>query len=261
MPIHVEIKDHIAVVTLDNPPVNALAADWDVAGVFDAISDDPEARVAVLTAAGDRAFCAGADLKGAVRAREGGADASRQRAPTGTGNRRIREMFYSIQECAVPVIGAINGPALGGGLALAASCDYLIASEKATFGLPEIDVGLLGGARHFMRLLTNWPLVRRLHYTAERLDAHEAYRLGMVVKVVPHGELMEAAMEDARLIAAKIPMGIRLAKESLHLIENMDVKNGYRFEQTRTAILTRTEDAAEARKAFVERRPPQFRGR
>lgn len=257
MPIHVDINDHIAVVTLDNPPVNALAADWDVMGVFDALSDNPDVHVAVLTAAGERAFCAGADLKGRVRERE----ANEPPPPSGAGNRRMREMLYSIQECAVPVIGAINGPALGGGLALAASCDYLIASEKATFGLPEIDVGLLGGARHFMRLLNNWGLVRRLHYTAERVGAQEALSLGMVVKVVPPDQLMEAAMEDARLIAAKIPLGIRLAKESLHLIENMDVKNGYRFEQTRTAILTKTEDAAEARKAFVERRPPEFKGR
>lgn len=259
MPVHVDIADHIAVVTLDNPPVNAMAADWDIPAVFDALSDDPDVRVAVLTAAGERAFCAGADLRARVRERDGGDPPAR--APSGTGNRRVREMFYSIQECAVPVIGAINGPALGGGLAIAASCDYLIASEKATFGLPEIDVGLLGGARHFMRLLTNWGLVRRLHYTAERLDAREALRLGMVVRVVPPDQLMEAAMADARLIAAKIPLGVRLAKESLHLIENMDVKNGYRFEQTRTAILTRTEDAAEARRAFMERRPPEFTGR
>ena len=257
MPIHVDINDHIAVVTLDNPPVNAMAADWDVPGVFDALSENPDVHVAVLTAAGDRAFCAGADIKARAATR----DPDAPPPPSGTGNRRVREMFYSIQECAVPVIGAINGPALGGGLAIAASCDYLIASEKATFGLPEIDVGLLGGARHFMRLLTNWGLVRRLHYTAERLDAYEAERLGMVVKVVPHEQLMEAAMEDARLIAAKMPYGVRLAKESLHMIENMDVKNGYRFEQTRTNILTRTEDAAEARRAFVERRPPEFTGR
>ena len=257
MPIHVDIKDHIAVVTLDNPPVNALAPDWDVMGVFDALSDNLDVRVAVLTAAGERAFCAGADIK----ARAANRDPDAPPPASGTGNRRMREMLYSIQECAVPVIGAINGPALGGGLALAASCDYLIASEKATFGLPEIDVGLLGGARHFMRLLNNWGLVRRLHYTAERLDAHEALALGMVLKVVPPDQLMEAAMEDARLIASKMPQGIRLAKESLHMIENMDVKNGYRFEQTRTAILTKTEDAAEARKAFVERRPPKFTGR
>ena len=261
MPVHVDIADHIAVVTLDNPPVNAMAADWDIPAVFDALSDDPDVRVAVLTAAGERAFCAGADLRARVRERDGDGGDPPARVPSGTGNRRVREMFYSIQECAVPVIGAINGPALGGGLAIAASCDYLIASEKATFGLPEIDVGLLGGARHFMRLLTNWGLVRRLHYTAERLDAHEAHRLGMVVQVVPPDQLMDAALADARLIAAKIPLGVRLAKESLHLIENMDVKNGYRFEQTRTAILTRTEDAAEARRAFMERRPPEFTGR
>ena len=93
------------------------------------------------------------------------------------------------------------------------------------------------------------------------IDAEEAYRLGMVVQVVPPDQLMDAAMADARLIAAKIPQGIRLAKEALGLIENMDVKNGYRFEQTRTAILSKTEDAAEARKAFVEKRPPLFKGR
>ena len=257
MPIHVETNDHIAVVTLDNPPVNALAADWDIAGVFDTISDDEDVRVAILTASGERAFCAGADIKSRARA-EG--DPPVARTPSGTGNRRMRETFYAIQECAVPVIGAINGPALGGGLGIAASCDYLIASEKATFGLPEIDVGLLGGARHFMRLLNNWGLVRRLNYTAERLNAQQALELGMVVKVVPPDQLLEAAMADARIIAAKIPQGIRLAKEALHLIENMDVKNGYRFEQTRTAILTKTEDAAEARAAFVERRPPEFKG-
>ena len=258
-PIHVETEDHITVVTLDNPPVNALAADWDIADVFDRISADPDARVAVFTATGERAFCAGADIKRAVASREAGEEAPRPMPPA-SGNRRMREAFNAIQECEVPVIGAINGPALGGGLGLAAACDYMIASEKATFGLPEIDVGLLGGSRHFMRALVHWGHVRRLNYTAERLTAQEAYRLGMVVQVVPPDQLMDAAMADARLIAAKIPQGIRLAKEALGLIENMDVKNGYRFEQTRTAILSKTEDAAEARKAFVEKRPPIFKG-
>ena len=255
-PIHVTVEDHVAVVTLDNPPVNAMAADWDIPGVFDALTDDPEVHVAILTAAGQRVFCAGADIKRATSS-----EARPTPRPAATGNRGARAAFNSILECAVPVIGAINGPALGGGLAIAASCDYLIASERASFGLPEIDVGLLGGARHFMRLLPHWGLVRRLHYTADRVDAQEAYRLGMVAQVVAPEDLLDAALADARNIAAKIPLGIRLAKENLNLIENMDLRNGYRFEQTRTLLLSKTEDALEAKRAFVEKRAPVFKGR
>ena len=206
--------------------------------------------VAVFTGAGRRAFCAGAD----IRARLDG-DA---RFPEDHG-RRAREAFNSIYECPIPVIGAINGPALGAGLALAASCDYLIASENANFALPEIDVGLMGGARHLGRLFPQG-VTRRLHYTADRLPAAEAYRLGAVHKVVPSDQLMDAAMEEARIIAAKMPKGIRLAKEGLNMIEWMDLKNGYRFEQTRTAILRKTDDAVEAKRAFLERRAPVFKG-
>ena len=200
--------------------------------------------------AGQRAFCAGAD----IRARLDGDS----RFPEDHG-RRAREAFNSIYECPIPVIGAINGPALGAGLALAASCDYLIASENANFALPEIDVGLMGGARHLGRLFPQG-VTRRLHYTADRLPAAEAYRLGAVHKVVPSEQLMDVAMEEARIIAAKMPMGIRLAKEGLNMIEWMDLKNGYRFEQTRTAILRKTDDAVEAKRAFLERRTPVFKG-
>jgi enoyl-CoA hydratase/carnithine racemase len=175
-------------------------------------------------------------------------------------SRRGRENYNSLVDCAVPVIGAINGHSLGGGLALAASCDYLIASENATFGLPEIDVGLLGGARHFMRLFSQG-MTRRANFTAQRIGAEEAFRLGAVVKVVPPDELMDAAMEDARLIAQKMPIGIKMAKANLNLIENMDLKNGYRFEQTQTQILMETEDSLEAKRAFAEKRPPVFKGR
>ena len=143
--LRIEKRGHVVVVILDNPPVNAVSPDWDVPGTFDRITADPEARVVVLTGQGDRVFCAGADIKSAARG-------DRALRPERTRSRDGREMLYAVTECAVPVIGAINGAAVGGGLALAASCDYLIASERAVFGLPEIDVGLLGGARHAMRL-------------------------------------------------------------------------------------------------------------
>ena len=250
--VKLEIRDRIAIVTLDNPPVNALSSEGQVQiyETFDSLHEQDEALVAIFTGTGQRAFCAGAD----IRARLDGDS----RFPEDHG-RRAREAFNSIYECPIPVIGAINGPALGAGLALAASCDYLIASENANFALPEIDVGLMGGARHLGRLFPQG-VTRRLHYTADRLPAAEAYRLGAVHKVVPSDQLMDAAMEEARIIAAKMPMGIRLAKEGLNMIEWMDLKNGYRFEQTRTAILRKTDDAVEAKRAFLERRAPVFKG-
>lgn len=254
-PIRVEVKDFIAVVTIDYPPVNAMAPDayQSIIEAFDSFWDNDAVRVAILTAAGQRAFCAGVD----IRTRVPGAGGPPPRRDHG---RTAREAFNAIYECPIPVIGAVNGPALGAGIGLVASCDYLIASEKATFGLPEIDVGLLGGARHAMRLFPQ-AFVRRMHYTAERISAQEAYRLGAVVRVVAPDRLMEEARKDAAVIAAKMPVGIRLAKEGLNMIEWMDMKNGYRYEQTRTAILQKSEDAQEAKRAFLEKRPPVFKGR
>ncbi len=248
-PIRLDIKDQVATVVIDFPPVNAMALPHyaELTEIFDSLWEG-EARVAVLTGAGERSFCAGVDVKARV---------AQTRQDHG---RTARECFNSIYECPIPVIGAINGVALGAGVGIAASCDYLIASERAIFGLPEIDVGLMGGAKHLSRLFPQQH-VRRMHYTAERTDAHEAYRLGAVVKVVPPAHLMDEAMKDARTIAAKMPIGIRLAKEGLNGIEFLDLKNGYRYEQTRTAILVKTEDAMEAKKAFLEKRRPVFKGK
>ncbi len=253
-PVHVDVKDHVAVVTLDYPPVNAMSGDAyeRITEAFDGLHDRDDVRVAILTAAGDRAFCAGADIKARAEAVASGAKTDHGRA--------AREAFNAIYDCPLPVIGAVNGPALGAGISVAASCDYLIASEKAVFGLPEIDVGLMGGARHLARLFPQ-SVVRRMLFTAERLGAEEAYRLGAVVRVVPHDQLMKEAMSDASIIAAKMPLASRLAKEALNQVEWMDLKSGYRFEQTRTEVLQKTEDALEAKRAFLEKRPPKFKGR
>ena len=250
MPIHVDVKDHIATVTLDFPPVNAMAMGEyaQLMEVFDSLWEG-DARVVVFTAAGDRAFCAGANIRAA-------ADPNRRN----DHGRTARECFNAIVECPIPVICAMNGAALGAGVALVASCDYIIASDKAVFALPEIDVGLMGGARHLQRIFPQ-NFTRWMHYTAARVPAQEAHRLGAVLRVVPHEKLMEETMAEARIIAAKMPMGIRYAKEGLNMIEHMDLKNGYRFEQTRTDLLQKTEDALEAKKAFLERRPPDFKGR
>lgn len=260
--LRVEIEDGVALVTMDNPPVNAASQEWDFQGTFDDFYYNTDVRVAVLTGDGTRSFCAGADVKRRAAdvqdAQKGGGTGGNTAYIS--GQRRGRENFNSILEAAVPVIGAINGYCLGMGMALAGSCDYLIASETASFGLPEINVGLLGGARHMMRAFPQ-NVVRRAHYSGERISAQDAYHFGAVWKLAPPDQLMEVVMEEARLIASKMPIGIRLAKENLNVIEEMDVRNGYRWEQTRTRILQETEDALEAKKAFAEKRQPVYHGR
>jgi enoyl-CoA hydratase/carnithine racemase len=239
---------------MDRPPVNALSQEFqeEMMLVFDTLSDRDDVRVAVLTGAG-RHFCAGADIK---------ARASGERQP-GDGwqhSRRAREAFHAIVECKVPVIGAINGSALGAGLAIAASCDILIAAENCSLGLPEINVGLLGGGRHAMRLFGH-SKARRMMFTGQRLDGRELYGLGVVEECVPPEQLMGTAMALAREIAAKSPIAMQLAKHAMNTIEFMSLRDGYRFEQSMTAELSRYEDSQEAMRAFVEKREPVFKGR
>src|SRR5215470_17821712 len=206
--IKTDISDYIATVTIDRPPVNAMNRQMfdEIQAAFDALNNRSDVRVAVFTGAG-KCFCAGADMKARSASLDG------QQAPRPGGmwahSRAAREAFNAILECSVPVIGAINGPALGGGLALVASCDMLIASENAVIGLPEIDVGLLGGGRHCQRLFGVYK-ARKMMYTGERMGAAELYRLGVVEKVVTPDKLMNEAAALARNIAEKSPLAIRL---------------------------------------------------
>ena len=252
--IRCAVDDHIAVVTMDNPPVNAQDRRFheEMALTFDRLSDQDDVRVAILTGAG-KIFSAGADIK----ARAG---AARGVGETWQHSRRARECFHAIMECKKPVIGALNGPALGAGLAVAASCDILIAAESATLGLPEIDVGLLGGGRHCMRLFGH-SRTRRMMLTGYRVPGPELYRLGVVEDCVPIGQLMPTALELAREVASKSPVAVRLAKHALNTIEEMSLRDGYRFEQNMMAELARSEDSKEAMLAFVEKRAPVFKGR
>ncbi len=250
--IALEVADGIAVVTMNHPPVNAQNAQFNVelAWVFDVISDRRDVRVAVLTGAG-RVFSAGADLKARPDRSKPG--------ETWQHNRRTRESYHSIRECTKPVIAAINGPALGAGLAVAASCDILLAAEEAALGLPEIDVGLLGGGKHAQRLFGHSTL-RRMLLTGYRVPGPELFRLGIVEACVPRAELMECALALAREIAAKSPAAIRLAKRTLNTIEEMTLRDGYRYEQNMTVELAEHPDAQEAAAAFREKRKPDFRG-
>ena len=248
------LKDYVATLTLNSPPVNALTRvlNDELTLALDRISEMDDVRVVVLTGAG-KVFCAGADLKGRASVIKGPGDLPAH-------SRRTRECFHAIRECVKPVICAINGAALGSGLAMVASSDILIASEKTTLGLPEVDVGLLGGCRHAMRLFSHSRL-RRMMLTGMRVAGPELYRLGIVEACTAPEELMPTAMELAATIASKSPVSTRMGKHTLNVIEDMTLRDGYRYEQDMTALIGKSDDAKEAQRAFAEKRAPVFTGR
>jgi enoyl-CoA hydratase/carnithine racemase len=255
--VTVEIDEHIATVTLDRPPVNAATNETfrELRDAFTSFDEDKDVRVAILTAAGDRAFMAGVDLR-AVGKHAAEPPPSLVIDPP----RSARDAMWAITDCAVPVIGAINGPALGAGLAFAACCDILVASDNATFGTTEINVGLLGASSHLSLLVGRYK-AREMFFTGELVPAAEMYRLGAVRSVVPRADLMHTACDLGRRLASKSPIALRLAKESMNRVEGMPLKDAYRIEQDYTARLQRFDDAAEARQAFLEKRDPRWRWR
>lgn len=248
MSIDVRLENGIAEVLLNHPPVNALDSHgwFELADKLRAISRDPASRVVLLAAEG-RGFCAGVDIK--ELAKDG-------RLITQV-NRGCYEAFAAIYECEVPVVSAVHGFCLGGGIGMAGASDIVIAADDATFGLPEIDRGALGAATHLMRLF-GMQKTRRMLYTGETIDAQEALRLGGIESVVPRAELRGAARELAAKIARKSPKAMRLAKWSLNGIELLDIKKSYRFEQGFTLELYTSPDSQEARDAFVEKRDAKF---
>jgi enoyl-CoA hydratase/carnithine racemase len=242
--------DGIALVTLNRPPANAVDRDMyiDIATLFrnpDVIG--PDIRAIVLAAAGKH-FCAGNDL-----------DEFASMTPENGTERmwRVREAFFAIQDCPVPVIGAVQGAALGTGLAIAASCDFVVAAEGAKFGLPELTVGVMGGARHLARMAPQ-PLVRRMFFTGEHLPAQQFADAGAAVVVVPPERLIETARGFAARIASYSPTAVRLAKQILNRIERMELKQGYEFEQGFTVRMSGHPDSKEALQAFAERRPARY---
>jgi enoyl-CoA hydratase len=235
----------IVEIVIDVPPVNAL----DVAAWFalaDALIDagrDPSTGVVVLRAEG-RGFCAGVDIK-EIQARG-------DEALVGV-NRGCAAAFGAVYDCEVPVIAAVHGFCLGGGIGLVGNADVIVASEDATFGLPEVDRGALGAATHLARLVPQHRM-RAMVYTAETATAAELLHFGSVFDVVPKDALVERAREVASKIAAKSPTIIRRAKESLNGIDPVDVKRSYRYEQGFTYELHVRGVADEQRAAFIEKR-------
>ena len=237
----------IAEVVMDNPPVNAL----DVAGWFDladrlkALGKHPEVRVVVLRAEG-RGYNAGVDIKEMQRT-EG------HTALLGA-NRGCYAAFKAVYECEVPVIAAVHGYCLGGGIGLIGNADIIIASDDATFGLPEVERGALGAATHLARLVPQHKM-RAMVYTCATATAAELHHFGSVLKVVPRAELRDAAMAVAADIANKPPRVIRAAKACLNGIDPVDVNRSYRFEQGFTFELNLEGEGDKARDKFVKGEP------
>jgi enoyl-CoA hydratase len=250
MAITHSVREGIAEVVMNNPPVNAL----DVAGWFKlaetvrALGANPEVRVVILAAEG-RGFNAGVDIK------------EMQRTPGHDAligaNRGCFAAFAAIYDCEVPVISAVHGYCLGGGVGLVGNSDIIIASDDATFGLPEVDRGALGAATHLARLVPQHKM-RAMVYTSATATAQELHQFGSVLRVVPKDKLRDSARDLAAQIAAKSPTVIRAAKQSLNGIDLMDVKRSYRFEQGFTFELNLSGVADEARDAFVDKRAAHF---
>ncbi|MCY0961057.1 enoyl-CoA hydratase family protein [Streptomyces sp. H27-H5] len=213
----------IALVTVDFPPVNALPVQgwYELADTLRAAGRDPDVRCVVLAAEG-RGFNAGVDIK--EMQRDTGHDALIG------ANRGCYEAFAAVYECEVPVVAAVNGFCLGGGIGLVGNADAIVASDDAVFGLPELDRGALGAATHLARLVPQH-LMRTLYYTSRTVSAAELHAHGSVWKVVPPAGLRAAALELAAEIARKDGLLIRLAKAAINGIDPVDVRRSYRFEQ------------------------------
>jgi enoyl-CoA hydratase len=246
MGIDVRASEGVAEIVIDYPPVNALPVQgwFDLADALTAAGNDSAVHAVILAAEG-RGFCAGVDIK-EMQAAAGHA------ALVGA-NRGCFAAFAAVYDCAVPVIAAVHGFCLGGGVGLAGSADIVIAADDATFGLPEVDRGALGAATHLSRLVPQ-QLMRTMVYTCDPVPATELVRYGTVLAVVGREELRGRARELAAKIAAKDPEIIRLAKQSLNGIDPVDIRRSYRYEQGFTFELNLTGVSDQARQAFVDGR-------
>jgi len=248
MAFSVDIQAHIAELVFAKPPVNAFdSSEWAaIAAAIEALGRNDDVHVIVVRAEG-RGFCAGVDIK------ELAAD-SHKILRVNKGN---YDTFAAIHRNPKPVIVALHGFVLGGGIGIAGAADIIVASECARFGVPEVDRGALGGGAHLQRM---FPVqkVRYMYFTGDFIDAQEAYRLGAVERVVPLAELRDTAMAIAVSIAAKSPTMIALAKEALTGIEDGNLEDKYRWEQGFTLQAYKDKDSQEARDAFVEKRDAKF---
>jgi enoyl-CoA hydratase/carnithine racemase len=243
--LNTKVEEHIAIVKLNNPPLNLLALQLvnEMTAEFSRLSDDELVRVIILTGAGERAFCAGGDLRFAATATPESLEIA---------VKACRAMFNTIHDCAIPVIAAINGYALGAGLALAASCDILMASKQAVFGLPEVNTGIWPMFKYLARLVPELKM-RRMVYSGQRLTAQEMQLFGSIECVVNQEELMPTAMQLAREIAEKSSFIVRLYKKAFNSTEYLGVQESLSVELEYIHQLLELHDAQKIRQSFLDK--------
>ena len=242
MPIHTNIKDSIAEVVFDFPPVNAFnGATWnEIPRIINTLGVNPDVKVILIRAEG-KGFCAGVDIKELAQDSSAIVDVNKGNYETGK----------SIHQCEIPVIVAAHKFIIGGGVIMCGAADIVIASDDAYFSLPEIDRGAMGGAAHLQRMF-GVAKVRSAFLTGGKISADEAWRLGGIEKVVPRADLVETAFEYARVLAGKSRDALRIAKQALNGIEPFDVDASYRWEQGFTFEMYMHDDSQKSRDAFVE---------
>lgn len=252
---HYEIKNQIATVTIDNPPMNALdmITKEDISEIFAKLEDHrKEIRVVIIHGAGDKAFAAGADIKTFLNLKP---DTAKRRLL------RSYQIYAIIENFEWPVIAAIHGFCLGAGLELALCCDIRYVEKNAKLGFPEVKLSIFPGNGGIKRSLYHISLgkLKELVYSGELIDAKEAFRLGLVEKIVPPGKVMEAALELAAKIIKKGPLGVAAAKKVLNRTRDLNLEQGLELESDLWANLTATEDMKEGARAFMEKREPKYK--
>jgi enoyl-CoA hydratase/carnithine racemase len=253
----VDRDDAVARVTFNRPGVlNAMSSRTldELHQTFTALGNDDAVRVVVITGAGEKAFVAGADINELAR-----------QTPTSGRDTAIRgqQVFDLIEHLGKPTIAAINGYALGGGCELAMACTLRIAAETAKFGQPEINLGLIpgyGGTQRLARLIGAGRALELL-LTGQQISAQEAYRLGLVNRVVPAADLSAEVAALAAVLASKPPVAVRYILEAVHKGLQMSTAEGLRFEATLFGLVASTEDMREGTRAFLEKRKPAFKGK
>ena len=267
MTIETTVQDGILLLTINRPEAhNALDPESmiELRARLTEFRDDPKLSVAVLTGAGDKAFCSGADLKNTPASDT--PFAATHLAPYEQGVREggyVRALTLSELRIPKPIIAAINGYALAGGLEIALECDLRIASPTASFGLPEVRWASLPGVGGTSKLLRALPtaVAMKLLLTGDRIDAAEAHRVGLVSDIVPAEELVATAFDLARRITANGPLAVRAITELAHRTFDLPLSQAVVVDQLMWGVLRDTEDRAEGRRAFAERRTPDYRGR
>lgn len=255
-----EVRERVAIITLNRPErMNTLGGTMkqDLAHAFFGLArNDEQVRAVLITGQGDKAFCAGADIKERANEVVSGPEHFVQQKAT-------HDLLRNIEEFEKPVIAAINGVALGGGLEIAMCCDLRIAASHARFALPEIKLGVIpaaGGTQRLPRLIGE-ARAKEMMFMADLIDAATAERYGLVSRVVEPADLMPTALAWAQRIARHPPLAVLFAKRAINRGMQTDLDSGLEYERYASAMVVDSEDRIEGMRAFVEKREPQFKGR